>query len=182
MKVGYLYILSIILILIGSVFWLILGLFPDSAGSTFFNFNNPVNRILYIAIGIAALVTIYLNVYIFIPILGETVIPENILQPSIPENANVEVEIDVPEMYKKSKYIVYWASNPGEEVFNFPDEAYEETKNIGVVPITSDVVKLSLVCPQIYKVWGHSLDRHVHYRFTSVRNIMSPVFTKNINC
>lgn len=182
MKAGHLYILSIILILVGSLFWFILGLFPNMASTEIFNFNNPINRTLYIAVGIAAIVVIYLNVYVFIPILGETVLPENILQPSIPENANVEVEIQVPAMYKKSKYIVYWASNPGEEVFNFPEEAYEKTKNIGVVPITSDVVKLALVCPQIYKVWGHSLDRHVHYRFTSVRNIMSPVFTKKINC
>jgi uncharacterized membrane protein YuzA (DUF378 family) len=177
-----LYIISTLIVLLGSLSWLLLGIFPNLSNSIFYNHNNIVNRGLYILVGIAAIFILYLNVYLFLPFLGETVLPENILQPSIPENATIEVTVKVPKMYEKSKYVVYWASNPGEEIFTFPEEAYEETKNVGVAPITSDSVKLSLQCPQIYKVMGYTLPRHVHYRFASVRNIMSPVFTEEINC
>lgn len=176
------YLISNLFVFFGSILWLLLGIFPNLSNSVLYNNNNLINRGLYILIGIAAIIILYLNAFVLLPFLGETVLPDNILQPSVPENATVEVTIKVPKMYEKSKYIVYWASNPGEEVFNYPDEAYEETKNVGVAPVTSDSVKLSLQCPQIYKVMGYTLPRHVHYRFASVRNIMSPVFTELINC
>jgi len=176
--------LAIIIVLIGAFKWLLLGVVPGFNKNALYNPNLWVNRIVYILVGVAALFLV-VDKYLYLPFLGESVFPENVLIPTVPYEANVKVEVEVPENYRKSKFVIYWASNPTEDdsEINSYDIAYADTKNVGVVQVEEkEKVELSLLCPQKYTVWGKELPRHVHYRFASFNNMMGPVFTKKFTC
>ena len=172
------------LVLLGGLMWFALGVFPSLESFEIYNHSHFTNRILYILIGLAAILLTYMNKKTYLPFLGITVLPENALCPSSIEDADLEVELEIPDAWKNTKYVVYWASNPNENVIQDPYLAYKSTENVGVLPINPKLktIKVQLMCPSIYKVHGTTLPRHIHYRFASIDNIMSPVFTKSINC
>lgn len=170
-------IIFMMLLIIGGLNWMSIGL---NNGNVLENIiSNEYTRYLYILIGIAALYIAF-DRTTFLPFLGWTVFPGDLLQEKEPKNATESVL--VPN-HPDAKKIVYWATNPGETV-NDPYTAYDNSDNAGVVSIIEKdkKIKLNLRCPKRYKVRGKVLPRHVHYRYVFNNNMVSAVYTMVVEC
>lgn len=141
--------------------------------------SNEYIRYFYIVMGIAAIYLAF-DRNTFLPFLGWTVLPGDLLQNKEPINATESVM--VPN-HPDAKKIVYWATNPGETV-NDPYTAYKNSDNAGVIPVIGkgDKIMLRLRCPKKYKVHGKTLPRHVHYRYVFNNNMISAVYTMGVEC
>ena len=136
---------------------------------------------VYIVIGAAALSLVFSR-DMYLPFLGETVVPGGALVPKTPQGANEQVEI---RTFPKAK-VLYWASEPnpnqGKDVPNWT-EAYGEFENSGVaVADATGVATLRFRgAPQAYKVpFMGRLEPHVHFRICDENGIMGKVQSKFI--
>lgn len=118
---------------------------------------------------------------LFLPFLGETVLPPSSLRVATPTEATIDVTVDA---LPGATHAVYWASNTGSKTFESPMEAYEGFKNAGTVKVTGGTVVFPLVCPSAYSVRDGEkpLPKHVHYRFVYPNGILSRVLTQKLTC
>jgi hypothetical protein len=113
----------------------------------------------------------------YLPFLGETVLPGGALSQKTPQNANEQVTIRTLPNAK----IVYWAAEPdptqGKDVPNW-SEAYDEYENSGVAvaDATGQAILRFRGPPQSYKVpvMGR-LEPHVHFRICDKNGMMGRV-------
>lgn len=116
---------------------------------------------------------------VYLPFLGETVYPCDILVDKTPDSAELSVTVTgVPAGSK----VVYWASEPSTSIVSNPWDAYGKYENSGVVTAdhTGKAV-LSVRKPTGYKVpSGRELKPHVHYRFCQESGILSEIRTAAI--
>lgn len=129
----------------------------------------------------------------FLPFLGDTAFPSNVLILDDMQGAEalatrpLRVTINVPEAAEGS-IVVYWASNPEtstSSMFSNPRDAYANTKNAGATRVQGGCATLMLACPSQYKVMGgRALKRHVHYRVqgTQGSGMFGPVKTIDVHC
>lgn len=130
---------------------------------------------VYILIGIAAIYNA--NLTTLLPFLGETVFPSGVLQPMFPKNANVEYILD---KLPSNATIIYWGAS--EESYD-PKKAYSDYINTGVVKSDEyGMAKLKFICPSTYSVYGRTLPKHIHYRYSLSSGLFSEVFTFNLKC
>jgi hypothetical protein len=118
----------------------------------------------------------------YLPFLGETVLPGSSLSQKTPQNANDQVSI---KTLPKAK-VVYWAAEPdpnqGKDVRDW-EGAYDEFENSGVA--VADGAGNALLRfrgpPQAYSVpiMGR-LEPHVHFRICDAHGVMGPVQIKMI--
>ncbi len=110
--------------------------------------------------------------YLFLPFLGETVIPLNVIvENKTPENANLEYELILgPD--NDGKKVIYWGSQKSDgKTFEDPWTAYNY-ENSGVATVKNGKAILKYQLPSMYKVDGYALPRHLHYRLCCKRNVM----------
>lgn len=173
----YLRIFSMMFLIIGGLNWMSIGINNSNLLESIIS--NEYTRYIYILIGIAALYVTF-DRTTFLPFLGWTALPGNLLEEREPKDA---VESVIVPNHPDAKKIVYWATEPGETV-NDPYSAYEGSDNAGVISVVGkgDKIRLRLRCPKRYKVRGKTLPRHVHYRYVLDNNIISAVYTMNVEC
>jgi uncharacterized membrane protein YuzA (DUF378 family) len=167
--------LATVLVLVGGLNW----------GLTALNFNlveklaqlvkyDGLSNIVYLLVGVSALyLTFDRNVYL--PFLGKTVFPSGLLQESVPSGADTKANVHTTP----DSVVVYWASEPSNEVVGDPYSAYEGYKNAGVTMSDSQgVAMLSVRSPSAYKVGREKqLSRHIHYRTYLSKGMLGEVQT-----
>ena len=167
------------LVLIGGLNWLSIGLLGVDAVRLGLAPRHA--KWIYILIGLAALSLVFRR-DIYLPFLGETIVPGGALAERTPQNANDQVTITT---FPNAK-VLYWASEPnptqGNDIPNW-DKAYGEFENSGVA-IADGSGKTILRFrgpPQYYKVpiMG-KLEPHIHFRICDTNGVMGRVQTKNV--
>jgi len=138
-------------------------------------YGDIIMRFIFIVIGISAIFLIT-KTKIYLPFLGDTVIPTSILQNRIPDNYNKEITINT----KPNTKIIYWAAEQNNEKdIKYPDTAYLDYDNYGIT--TSDnngMATLKVRNPQQYKIpSGRILDKHIHCRYVKYPGMLSKIET-----
>lgn len=176
----WLHIITITLVLIGAINWGSIGLFS-------YNFVDQIFKsysiYIYILVGIAA-VHLAIKRDTYLSFLGWMAFPTSALKVSKPANSNVKVEVNVKPGVVK---VLYWASNPSNnnKVIESPQEAYDNTENVGVSEVDNNKATLHFICPSQYDVgflFKNTLEKHVHYRMLYANGWLSNVYTTKIDC
>ena len=162
------------LVLLGALNWLSIGLIGIDAVRL--GLPPRYAKWVYIVIGAAAFSLVFRR-DMYLPFLGETVLPGGALSQKTPQNANEQVTIRTLPNAK----VVYWASEPnptqGKDVPNW-SEAYDEYENSGVAvaDATGQAILRFRGPPQSYKVpiMGR-LEPHVHFRICDENGMMGRV-------
>lgn len=176
----YIHMIIIFLVLVGGVNWLSIG----TTGQDLVRLVLPPRhaRWLYIVIGIAAFSLLF-SKDMYLPFLGETVLPGGCLQQKTPQSANDQVSIKT----RPNAKVVYWASEPnptqGKALPSW-EEAYDEYENSGVALADGQgnaVLRFRGV-PQPYTVPIHGrLEPHIHFRVSEKNGMLGPVQTMFIS-
>jgi uncharacterized membrane protein YuzA (DUF378 family) len=168
------YTVVIFLVLIGSVNWLSIGL--TGVNLVRLILSPRYANILYIVIGAAALPLLFQR-DMYLPFLGETVLPGGALVPKTPQNANQQVTIRT----RPGAKVVYWTAEPnpnqGSDLPS-PEDAYGEFENSGVVEADTSghAILRFRGPPQTYTVpFKGRLDPHVHFRISNENGFMERV-------
>ena len=155
---------TVFFIVLGGLNWLLMGAMGINVARLVLN--RRMSSILYIVVGVSALMLAFRR-DVYLPFLGQTVLPAGALALKTPQSATESVEITT----RPGAKVVYWASEP--DVQTDPkktpgwDIAYGEFENSGVV-VADDEGKAILRIrgtPQAYTVPVHGkLNPHVHFR------------------
>jgi len=170
------YMLVIFLVLIGSINWLSIGITGQDLVRLALSLRYA--KWVYILIGLAALPLLFQR-DMYLPFLGETVLPGGALTLKTPQNANDQLTIRT----RPGAKVVYWAAEPNPNQGHdlpTPDVAYAEFENSGVV--VADTTGHAIIRfrgpPQAYTVpvMGR-LEPHVHFRISDDNGFMERVQT-----
>lgn len=164
------------LILLGSINWLSVGI----ADVNLVRLVLPLKyaRWLYIVIGLAAIPLLFQR-DMYLPFLGETVVPGGAMSTKTPQNANDQVTIRT----RPGAKVVYWAAEPNPNQgtdLPGPEKAYGEFQNSGVVVADSSghAILRYRGTPQMYKVpMKGRLEPHVHFRIGEDNGFLGRVQT-----
>lgn len=104
-----------------------------------------------------------------------------------PKITDIEVKVEIDDE-EPNKWLFYWASNPQEE-YSFikdPIKAYDNEQNHGLIKLDKNgKAKITLNCPQPYKVDNITYPRHVHYTIEEngewSDNIRTYIITCHVN-
>jgi uncharacterized membrane protein YuzA (DUF378 family) len=136
-----------------------------------------LGMVLYIIIGLSALYNVFSRDY-YLPFLGDSAHPCGILTEKTPDGANAQVVITT----RPYTSVLYWASEPNDQIVENPWLAYGSNKNAGVA--TSDAhgkAVLRVRSPSKYKVpSGRTLQPHIHYRVCIGNGMLSKIKTVNV--
>jgi hypothetical protein len=184
----YLYLISVILLIIGGLNWGLIGTFNLNIVKLLneYTFDSPIfENAVYITVGLAA---IYLSRKrnFYLPFLGDTILPPSLLKNLDNKNANISVTVDAPN----ADMVIYWAAEPLPEKqtdgSKFAYDAYDKYTNSGIAEVISGKAVLNVACPQTYwvKKWGikKTLPKHLHYRLVYSTGWVSEVKTVNLLC
>ena len=170
----WLHVLIVSLVLVGAINWLSIGFAGIDIVRQFLAPRHA--KWVYLTIGLAGLSLLFRR-DMYLPFLGETVLPGGALSPKTPQNANDQVTIRTLPNAK----VVYWAAEPnptqGSDVPNWT-KAYDEFENSGVA--VADASGNALLRfrgpPQSYSVPLHGkLEPHVHFRICDEGGMMGDV-------
>lgn len=171
--------IAMVLVIVGALVWLVYGL---TAGRI-----NVVDRLagkgmlgraIYIAVGLAALYVMF-DRDLYLPFLGETVIPNGALPEKTPERWTEKATVAVPANTK----VVFWAAEPAGagsmSDLKGPAEAYGAYENAGVTISSAEgVAELRVRSPQSYKVPVRgTLAPHIHYRIYTSDGMLGRIKT-----
>jgi len=173
------YMAMIAIILFGCVNWLSIGV----TGQDLVRLVLPPRfaRIAYIIIGLAGTFLLFSR-DVYLPFLGETLVPGPALEVRVPQNANAQATVTTSPGAK----VLYWAAEPnptqgaGSEDLATWDKAYDGYENSGVALADSDgkAILRFRGPPQGYKVpMRGALESHVHFRVTDAHGFMGRVQT-----
>jgi hypothetical protein len=137
------------------------------------NSKYQIEKIFYLVVAFAGLFVLTRK-EMFLPFLGETVLPCSLIAKSTPNNATLEVQIKT----EPNKNIIYWASEPSNEIKDVKD-AYGKYENSG---FTNSDNKgnaiLKVRQPSKYRLpYGKILNPHIHYRICGEQGTMSQLYT-----
>lgn len=175
--------LAKLLLIIGGIIWGFYGAFDlyilDIIPSVI------IQKIICSLIGIAAIILIFNKNY-FLTHLDNTFIPYPLLNnDNQPVNSNYSTKISVQPNSK----VLYWAAsslNNNEDMYRDVQKAYGDFANSGIVTAdASGNAQLLLKIPGPYtihnQVFSRTLIPHIHYRYTLNNNILSKIYTIDIN-
>jgi hypothetical protein len=148
-------------------------LFADSLNEIFKS-NIPFDQIIYLIITFST-VLLAIRREFWLPFLGKSILPDNLMPIQTPKGANKIITINT----KPNTKIAYWAALPG-KFYQPVDEAYGNYTNSGVaLSDAKGVAKLEIIEGSGYKVpSGKTLERHVHYRLLGLPYaMMSPIYS-----
>jgi uncharacterized membrane protein YuzA (DUF378 family) len=167
--------LAIVLVLIGGLNWFSVLFMKKDLVQKLFGFG-LFTKLIYLLVGVSSLY-LFFKRDIYLPFLGETLVPCAAFSTRTPDNANLEVNVHV----KPNTKVVYWASEPGKEgELNSWDLAYKDYSNSGVALSDKDGKAILHVRgkPQSYKVpFKGKLESHVHFRVCEENGMLGPVKT-----
>lgn len=173
------YMIAMLLVILGSINWGVKGLFKkDIVEEIGERTNKIVSKIIYVIIGLSGLFLISKR-DVYLPFLGQSVIPCSSMIERIPNNHTEEVIVNV----SPNSNVVYWAAEPENEKLKKmanPWDAYQNFSNSGVVKSNSiGQATLKFRTPQTYAVKGGRkiLQPHVHYRYCEHPGMMSRIET-----
>lgn len=172
------HIVVISLVLLGAINWLSIG----ATGVDLVRLGLPPRyaKWVYIVIGVAALSLVFRK-DIYLPFLGETILPGGALVVKTPQNANEQVSIRTLPNAK----VVYWAAEPNPtQGKNLPtwSEAYDEYENSGVAVADGggNAILRFRGPPQAYTVpIKGRLEPHIHFRICDSNGVMGPVQSRS---
>jgi uncharacterized membrane protein YuzA (DUF378 family) len=119
-----------------------------------------VSIVLYLVILLATLNVLFDRNF-YLPFLGKTIFPCNVLRENIPDNVTKLVEVDT----RPNTFIIYWAAEPSDTDNRDWDEVYVDYTNAGVVRSDENgIAKMFVRSPTGYEVPVGKLDSHIHYR------------------
>lgn len=158
------YLIVVFFVILGGLNWLLMGAAGVNVARLVLS--RRVASVLYVIIGTCSLMLAFRR-DVYLPFLGETVLPAGALATKTPQSANETVEITTHPGAK----VIYWATeaNVNADPKNVPgwDVAYGDFENSGVV-VADDQGKAILRIrgpPQPYTVpMKGKLDAHVHFR------------------
>ena len=160
------------IVLVGSINWLAVGI----TGKDLVHIVLPPRwaKWIYILVGLAGAGLLFQR-DVYLPFLGETLVPSTALLPNTPQNANEHVTITTVPGAK----VLYWAAEPGPGGAKW-DVAYGEYANAGVA--VADARGKALLRfrgpPQSYRVpTKGELQPHVHFRIAEGNGFMGRVQT-----
>lgn len=135
-----------------------------------------LDRILHIFIGLIGLLFLFKRDY-YLPFLGETVFPSNLLDTKEPTDPDYEIKLKT----KPNKKIIYWGAETHKRVAKTPHLAYGNYSNSGIVIADNEGnAILKFRNPGKYKVYGYELPIHIHYRIQKNQSVFGPVHTINL--
>lgn len=155
--------LAMVFIIVGSLNWLLVGIFEFNLVEGIFG-DSIITKIIYIIVGLSA-IAIMFDRDTYLPFLGPMVAPCSVLEDRVPPGATRHITVTV----KPNSKVLYWASEPAalklEKVNNWK-EAYLKFENAGVATSNGDgVVTFKVRDPQPYTVPIRGrLEPHIHYR------------------
>ena len=163
LKSLYIDIYSKKLLILGSLNFLIMGLFNVNLIKLIGDkISNILTFLIYILIGAAGLYHFNRRDF-YLSFLDKSVYPCGSLMEKKPNEANMKKKIKT----KPNINIIYWASEYNDTIFEDPYLAYNKYSNTGVVKSDSDGnAVLEFRKPQGYKVpyKNKILKPHIHYR------------------
>jgi uncharacterized membrane protein YuzA (DUF378 family) len=172
------YMVAIILVLIGSLNWGLIGLFDLNIVKSLFRLIRlrTLERFVYVIVGLAGVMLMFSR-DTYLPFLGDCVFPCPTLENKTPAHASVSRTFKIKN--GANKKVVYWASEPSQSVFDNPWDAYGDYSNFGVtVADNHGNVEVKVREPSEYKVpSGKQLKRHIHYRYCKAPGMLSSVHT-----
>jgi uncharacterized membrane protein YuzA (DUF378 family) len=167
--------IAISLVLIGGLNWLSLLFMKKDLVQKLFGFG-LITKLIYLLVGVSSLY-LFFKRDTYLPFLGETLVPCGAFSTRTPDNANLEVNVQV----KPNTKVVYWASEPGKDgEFNNWDLAYKDYSNSGVAMSDKDGKATLHVRgkPQSYKVpFKGKIESHIHFRVCGDNGMLGPVKT-----
>ncbi|NBP00593.1 MAG: hypothetical protein EBU90_10795 [Proteobacteria bacterium] len=168
---AWIHIIAVSILFLGSIHLLLTGF------NIRYRFGDTHAKKIAMVVG---LVGLYLtsNRNAFLPFLGSTVYPGGLITQGYPKDAYLKVVITAEQGVEK---IVYWAASPGNKTGD-PESAYKNTPNVGVAPVVNGQAVINFMCPQQYKVRGHVLPKHIHYRYVFGNNMLGEVKTLDVKC
>ncbi len=177
---------AILIVLIGSLNWALIGAFDFNLIEKLLEGeqNKTYRRIIYILVGLAS-VALVTNRDMMLPFLGRSAVPCALLNKVPPPDATKTIEIYV----KPSSKVIYWASSIDEDddptTMLHAKQAYGKVDNSGTV-VADEYGKaiLKVQPPQEYYVnnmWKKTLAAHIHYRVCENNLMLGPVQTINLN-
>lgn len=145
-----------------------------------------INKNFTLIYGIIIITAVSLYIFdrnYYLPFLGPSVIPIKSKE-TIGKLSSVKI-IGLPVNTR----IIYWASNPSDEIYPNSIDAYTGYGNSGIAK-TNDVgeVSVQINCPSEYIVnkygFNRKLPKHIHYRIESSKypGLFSEVKTQNVDC
>jgi uncharacterized membrane protein YuzA (DUF378 family) len=163
-----------ILILLGAVNYLTIAAFRFSIIQKI-TVKESFAEMVYFIIGICALYIMF-NRDTYLPFLGETIIPCNILIDSEPKDATKKIRLQVSPNSK----VIYWASEPSYTgmIVDYK-KAYGDFLNSGVASSNNEgFVDIYIREPQPYFVPVKGiLEPHIHYRVCDGQGTLGRVKT-----
>jgi len=169
------------LVLIGAINWGLEAIdynlvnYLSKSINKLLNGNWPIDKIIYIIVAIAG-ISLALKKETWLPFLGRTVIPTNVLDLKVPVKYDTKVKITIEPNTK----VIYWAAlgknNPNQDV----SVAYNNYENSGVaLSDATGIVELLILAGDSYIVppFGIMKPRHIHYRIVKSNNILGQVNT-----
>lgn len=168
-----------VLVLIGSMNWgttafgyNFVAILSDKLNSLLLT-NYSFDKIIYIIVGLSAVFLLFKK-NMWLPFLGHTVLPEQIVQ--LKKNNNFNIKINV--IVNPNSKVIYWAAlgtDTNQSVFN----AYKDYTNSGVIMSNNDgIAELTIQEGQGYTLpSGATISRHIHYRVFGTNGLLGPVET-----
>lgn len=155
--------MAMVLIIVGSINWLLIGIFDFNLVTGIFG-DSIITKIIYICVGLSAVAMMF-DRDTYLPFLGPMVAPCSVLENRVPPGATHDVTVTI----KPNSKVLYWASEPASaklEKINSWKQAYLNYDNAGVATSNGDgIAVLKVREPQAYTVpIKGRLTPHVHYR------------------
>jgi uncharacterized membrane protein YuzA (DUF378 family) len=158
------YMIAMVLLVIGGLNWGIKSFMGKDLVTYVTGRNVILANAIFAAVGVAALF-IGLHRDSYLPFLGKSLIPCEVMKPQTPENADISTDVVVGPGTK----VLYWAAEPANKdlhELNDWKKAYLGYRNAGVaVADSSGIATLKVRKPQPYVVpLKGTLSPHIHYR------------------
>lgn len=124
-----------------------------------FNFSLNLEKIIYLIAGVFG-VLIAINRNYWLPFLGESVLPSNLI-PLHSNNGDTTIKVNV----KPNVKIAYWSSKPSNKKLKV-DKAYDDYSNSGVVMSDKNGVAILTLNKGVgyFVPSGKYIKSHVHFR------------------
>ena len=181
------YRILILLVLIGSINWGLVGLFNVDLvrgfGSLFGqSIGSHVSTFIYLLVGMSAILLV-IQRETFLPFLGRTVMPQPMTEYKPTGNVITKVIDNLPPNVK----VIYWAALPSDKIIDNPNDAYGDYSNQGVtISDANGVATLQVLKPPSYKIpfyndpFKGTLEPHIHYRYWTSPGMTSSLYTIKI--
>lgn len=175
------YMIAMVLLIIGGLNWGVKSFMGKDLVTYVTGRNVIVANAIFGVVGLAALF-IGFNRDSYLPFLGKSLIPCEVLKPQTPENADISTEVHVGPGTK----VLFWAAEPNNKDLHEVNDwkhAYLTYRNAGVaVADQSGIAILKVRKPQPYSVpiMG-TLSPHIHYRKCMGEGLIGRVHTVKLN-